>query len=296
MKKCSSCKKINPEDANYCQHCGEKLDSPTSKSTFKENINHFEEEIEDFGKKIEESVEKAGKHIETWYDKTFGISGPFLSALIAFVIFFLFFSVLSFFSEKHLWLQDVKVFLEPLLLVILIIFLLSSYSQYFAKKIKSFRFVSPIIGAIMFIVWFWIAINILSIIATTFDLPMVQTFTNLFKILLFPLAVLIILIGYLGVIFSTRQWETSEKDLDDTVSDQAKRQETREHEEFKRLYRSGKDHLVGGVLGGIAEYLTVDPIIIRILYILLLFASFGFMILAYLIGWMLIPRNPDHKW
>ena len=259
-------------------------------------MDHFEEEIEDFGKKIEESVEKAGKHIETWYDKTFGITGPFISALIAFVLFFIFLLAISFFAEKHSWLQDVKVFLEPLLLVILIIFLLSSYSQYFAKKIKPFRFVSPIIGAIIFIVWFWIAINILSIIATTFDLPLVQTFTNLFEVLLFPLAILILLIGYLGVILSTRQWETSEKDLDDTVSNQTKRQETKENEEFKRLYRSGKDHLVGGVLGGIAEYLNVDPTIIRVLYILLLFASFGFMILAYLIGWMLIPRNPNHTW
>jgi len=65
---------------------------------------------------------------------------------------------------------------------------------------------------------------------------------------------------------------------------------------YKRLYRSGNEQILGGVLGGIAEYLKVDPVIIRIIYVLLLFASFGFMVLAYIVAWIIIPRNPFHRW
>lgn len=63
----------------------------------------------------------------------------------------------------------------------------------------------------------------------------------------------------------------------------------------KRLYRSAKDRILGGVCGGIAEYLNVDPTIIRLLWVLFIL-GFGTGILAYLIAWIIIPRNPKHKW
>jgi phage shock protein PspC (stress-responsive transcriptional regulator) len=63
----------------------------------------------------------------------------------------------------------------------------------------------------------------------------------------------------------------------------------------KRLYRSAKDRIIGGVCGGIAEYLNVDPTIIRLLWVLFIL-GFGTGIFAYLIAWIIIPRNPKHKW
>jgi phage shock protein C len=296
MKSCSSCNTINPEGANFCQECGAKLDLDNSRSTFNENMDHFEEEIEDFGKKIESSFENVGKRIETWYDKTFGIFGPVLSAIIALVILFIVINALSFFGSSRPWMQEISGFLESLVLLFLVIFLLSSYSEYFTRKLTPFRFISPIIGAIIFIVWFWVAINILTIIATAFELSMVQSISDLFEALIFPLAILILLIGYIGVITSTKKDAQSNPIPHQKGHSKSLEHETMDTEGYKRLYRSGKDQLVGGVLGGLAEYLKVDPTIIRVLYILLLFASFGFMILAYLIGWMLIPRNPNHKW
>jgi phage shock protein C len=65
--------------------------------------------------------------------------------------------------------------------------------------------------------------------------------------------------------------------------------------EIRRLYRSGKDRILGGVCGGIAEYLGVDPVIIRLLWIAGSLA-WGVGILLYIICWIIIPRNPDHKW
>jgi phage shock protein C len=63
----------------------------------------------------------------------------------------------------------------------------------------------------------------------------------------------------------------------------------------KRLYRSAKDRILGGVCGGLGNYFNVDPIFIRLVWILFTLA-YGTGLLAYLIAWFIIPRNPKHKW
>ncbi|MBU4246218.1 MAG: PspC domain-containing protein [Nanoarchaeota archaeon] len=63
----------------------------------------------------------------------------------------------------------------------------------------------------------------------------------------------------------------------------------------KRLYRSGNDRIIGGVCGGLAEYLGVDPVPIRLIWVILTFAG-GSGVLLYLIAWLIIPRNPNHRW
>ena len=57
-----------------------------------------------------------------------------------------------------------------------------------------------------------------------------------------------------------------------------------------RLYRSVDDRMIGGVCGGLGTYLSIDPIFIRLLFVLLLFGSdFGFIL--YLLLWVLIPEE-----
>ena len=58
----------------------------------------------------------------------------------------------------------------------------------------------------------------------------------------------------------------------------------------KRLYRSKKDRVIGGVCGGIGEYFNIDPIIVRLICILLLLAS-GAGLVAYIIAWIIIPEK-----
>jgi len=59
----------------------------------------------------------------------------------------------------------------------------------------------------------------------------------------------------------------------------------------KRLTRS-KDKMVAGVCAGIANYLNIDPTIVRILYVVLSIASIGFPgLIAYLILWAIIPEE-----
>jgi phage shock protein C len=62
-------------------------------------------------------------------------------------------------------------------------------------------------------------------------------------------------------------------------------------DEVKRLYRSRENKVLAGVCGGIAEYFNVDPVWIRLVTVLLMFAD-GVGFLVYLIAWILIPINP----
>jgi phage shock protein PspC (stress-responsive transcriptional regulator) len=61
-----------------------------------------------------------------------------------------------------------------------------------------------------------------------------------------------------------------------------------------KLYRSGKDQMIGGVCGGLAAYFSMDATLIRVIAIAtILFGGIG--LLAYLIAWIIIPLNPAHK-
>jgi len=62
-------------------------------------------------------------------------------------------------------------------------------------------------------------------------------------------------------------------------------------EKTNRLYRSAKSRVFGGVAGGIADYFDVDPILIRMLFVIIAFAGGGG-VLVYIILWIAIPEQP----
>ncbi|RLE09234.1 PspC domain-containing protein [Candidatus Aerophobetes bacterium] len=62
----------------------------------------------------------------------------------------------------------------------------------------------------------------------------------------------------------------------------------------KKLYRSRKDRIIGGVCGGIAEYFNIDPVLVRIIAVLTILIN-GIGIIAYIIAWIIIPQEPDQK-
>lgn len=57
----------------------------------------------------------------------------------------------------------------------------------------------------------------------------------------------------------------------------------------KRLTRS-RDKKIAGVCGGLANYMDIDPTIVRILFLIIAFAG-GAAILAYLIIWLVAPEE-----
>ena len=60
-------------------------------------------------------------------------------------------------------------------------------------------------------------------------------------------------------------------------------------EEKKRLTRSN-NKMIGGVCAGLAEYLDLDPTIVRIVWVLMVFFA-GFGRLLYVILWLVMPKQ-----
>jgi phage shock protein PspC (stress-responsive transcriptional regulator) len=57
----------------------------------------------------------------------------------------------------------------------------------------------------------------------------------------------------------------------------------------KRLYRDPDNRVLGGVCGGIGQYFKIDPLIIRIIF-LVIFFGFGIGLLIYIILWIIVPE------
>src|SRR5512135_448194 len=56
----------------------------------------------------------------------------------------------------------------------------------------------------------------------------------------------------------------------------------------QRLYRSSTDRMIAGVCGGLGKYFSVDPTIVRLVFLLLLILG-GSGFLLYLILWIVVP-------
>lgn len=58
----------------------------------------------------------------------------------------------------------------------------------------------------------------------------------------------------------------------------------------KKLYRSEQNRVIGGVCGGIGEYLDTDPTIIRLITAFLILMM-GSGIILYILAWLIIPKQ-----
>jgi phage shock protein C len=60
----------------------------------------------------------------------------------------------------------------------------------------------------------------------------------------------------------------------------------------KRLYRSTQERMFAGVCGGIAEYLDVDPTLVRLFFVALTLLSGGQGLLIYIVLMLVVPERP----
>ena len=64
------------------------------------------------------------------------------------------------------------------------------------------------------------------------------------------------------------------------------------HGSFSRFFRSQRDRKIAGICGGIAELFRVDATLVRLIFLFLCFITgIAPLLLAYLIGWILIPTQ-----
>ncbi len=61
----------------------------------------------------------------------------------------------------------------------------------------------------------------------------------------------------------------------------------------KKLYRNTSNQMIGGVCSGLSEYLDIDLVIVRLIFVLLLFFG-GHGLLIYVILWVLMPIKPPY--
>lgn len=61
----------------------------------------------------------------------------------------------------------------------------------------------------------------------------------------------------------------------------------------KRLYRNENDKVLGGVCSGLANYFNIDVVIVRIIFVILLFSGVGF--LTYIIMWIAVPSTASEQ-
>lgn len=57
----------------------------------------------------------------------------------------------------------------------------------------------------------------------------------------------------------------------------------------RRLYRDGDNRILGGVCSGMGAYFNIDPVILRIIFVLVLFMG-GASVLIYIILWIVVPK------
>lgn len=61
---------------------------------------------------------------------------------------------------------------------------------------------------------------------------------------------------------------------------------------MKKLYRSTQQRVLGGVCAGFAQYFNLDPILVRILFVLaFFFGASG--LLIYIVSWILMPPSSE---
>jgi len=61
----------------------------------------------------------------------------------------------------------------------------------------------------------------------------------------------------------------------------------------RRLYRSRRDSILGGVAAGVADYFDMDPSIVRVVWAVLALVTGGIFLVLYIVMWIIVPEGPS---
>lgn len=91
--------------------------------------------------------------------------------------------------------------------------------------------------------------------------------------------------------FDDESGDSSEsKKTEEKKSEKKRNYDNSSRKRNRKLYRNGTDKFIGGVASGLAVYFDLDPVVMRILFVVLAFASLGWGILIYLIFLIAMPE------
>lgn len=276
-------------------------------SSFDKRLHDFEEEISQLGKGLEKDMEKAGKKLERRYYRRYGLLGPFLWSLVTLI--FLALAIWVFDSMggtlNSFILTEIAAFIDQYLALFFVLSLFFNYTSYiFRYYPERSRFISPPVKALGGVVTIWVLTEMMFILNTEFNISALDSLLILIQEYLLGIFVFLTVVIYIAMIaegfepVERKKYQPSSvnKFWDKNYDSKKEVYHESDLHGIKRLYRSNQDKLLGGVCGGLGNYIGIDPVLIRILWVIFAVASFGTAILVYIIFWIIIPRNPYHRW
>lgn len=268
----------------------------TRKDILEKRAQHFSSEVESIGKRLEARFDKKGCEWDTWFHRTFGVVGPLISSVFGIVILALLTWLIGLVNIPidSTFISGIRLFLLNDMGLFFLIFLFFSYTSYLSKTHpKGYLPFSPLVTAAGITIAFWVIAEVIAIANVTVGIAFFTMLSTFIQANLHGIFAFFVIVGY--IVFAAKLalegpcYPTARSRPPSRASPAPVRGG------IKRLYRSGNDRLLGGVCGGIAEYLGVDPVLIRLLWVIFILL-WGIGILAYIIAWIIIPRNPRHKW
>jgi phage shock protein C len=259
-------------------------------------VEHFAEEVGAMGERLGRRMER--EYRDNWFHRTFGIVGPLISSVLGLAFFALFVWLMGFLNGTiaNPFLASVQAFLSGNIGLFFLTFVFFSYTSYFSKHSpRAYVPFSPLAAAVGIAIGFWLAQNALDMVGVYTGVSVISNTALVMERFTYPVFFLALLIGYLVLLakLSMKQPLYKEESMRRITMKSAPSRG--KGEPRSRLYRSGRDRILGGVCGGLGEYFDVDPVIIRLLFVALAFAG-GLGIILYIIAWIIIPRNPEHRW
>jgi phage shock protein PspC (stress-responsive transcriptional regulator) len=93
----------------------------------------------------------------------------------------------------------------------------------------------------------------------------------------------------IAIMGSPNQFDEDFDPEEEEIPNDKSNQQTQFEEGTKRLYRDTDEGMLGGVSAGLAHYFNIDPVLIRVLWIILVLIG-GSGVLIYIIAWIAIPE------
>ncbi len=263
-----------------------------------QHAKNFTTEMENLGK----HAENTGKGFERWYDRTFGFFGPLFWSILGLVILGLIIVAMRKMSDVSPVFGAVSIFLTQYLPLFFALMIFFAYTSYVTRKYpRQIRWITPMFTALGFVLVLWIVVEVFLILNDYVGIPYLPTVASWIRASFILVFLLVLIFGYLILllIFFTKQIVRPSQEQVPTRTNESVSQAAVQSSEsvgYKRLYRSGKERILGGVCGGLADYFQVNPVIVRLLWVVGIFLSAGILILGYFVFWIVIPRNPVHHW
>ena len=271
---CQSCGQENPAEAQFCQRCGARTIQNPPEVPVEQRFHQFATEVELLAKKV-------GRHR---FQGGLGFFGPLVYAFIIIAVVAALGVSLEALSDPGDLAHDLGSFLVNGLFIFFLAALLFGYMFMLTPlNPKGLILLRPLATATAVTFSLWLAFNIFDILGRVYEIDALGSLADLVLIILPMILILLLVIGYALVL--SRELER-----------RAKQKTPPAVKPPRDLYRSGKERLLGGVGGGLAEYVETDPSVIRVLFILSAAVTLGIFALIYLVLWALPPRNPVDDW